>query len=62
MLAPGSSSLSVESGLYRAPAHPYDAPPTDFLLLRSPVSCRAAMRPARAAVHGLLHLPGLRGL
>lgn len=36
-LAPGGSSLSVESGLYRALAFPYAPPPADFLLLRSPV-------------------------
>lgn len=41
-LAKGSNSLSVESGLYRALAHPYDPSHTDFLLLRSPVSLIAA--------------------
>ncbi|PRW61593.1 Transcription initiation factor TFIID subunit 1 isoform C [Chlorella sorokiniana] len=35
-LAKGSSSFSVESGLFRAPAHPYVPPHSDFLLLRSP--------------------------
>lgn len=36
-LPPGSSSLAVESGLFRALAHPYEPPSSDFLLLRSPV-------------------------
>lgn len=36
-LAKGASSFSVESGLFRAPAHPYVPPYSDFLLLRSPV-------------------------
>ena len=36
-LPPGTSSLSVETGLFRAPAHPYPPPPSDFLLIRSPV-------------------------
>ena len=37
-LEPGTSSLSVESGLFRSLAFPYAAPHTDFLLLRTPVS------------------------
>ena len=41
-LPPGASSLAVESGLFRALAHPYDPPPSDFLLLRSPVRGVAA--------------------
>ena len=39
-LAKGGSSLSVESGLFRALAHPYAPPHTDFLLLRAPVRVR----------------------
>ncbi|KAL4855489.1 Transcription initiation factor TFIID subunit 1 [Chlorella vulgaris] len=35
-LARGTSSLSVESGLFRSLAFPYTPPHTDFLLLRSP--------------------------
>ncbi len=37
----------MESGLFRAPAHPYAPPHSDFLLLRSPVS----LKPCRVA-HG----------
>ena len=35
-LAPGSHSLSVESGLFRSLAHPYAPPSSDFLLIRAP--------------------------
>lgn len=45
-LEPGSSSLSVESGLFRSLAFPYAPPHTDFLLLRSPVSREQCLLPA----------------
>ncbi|KAK2078921.1 hypothetical protein QBZ16_002611 [Prototheca wickerhamii] len=35
-LAPGARQLAVEAGLFRAPAQPYDAAPSDFLLVREP--------------------------
>ena len=38
---PGGSQLALESGLFRAAAHPYAPPPSDFLLIRRPVGTMA---------------------